>query len=892
MNVRKTVISSLTAAMFLSAFASESIIINGTDIFRTQNDTIAADASESPLAGGTSDSPEDTESAPEAGNATENAAAENVSTTPEGDAKPDSVAPRQSGRLTNRTIVNIKSRKVNPIHIGDSTVYAYVGNVVAYHNGALMLCDSAVRYDENRIECFDNVLINKDSTYVYGDRILYNRLTNTAQVFAPLIKMIDGSAVLYTYNFQYNTLDNVGKYHGGGTLSQDGMLLESDRGYYYGNTRDAVCVGRVELRDSTYLIRSDSLGFNMDSEIATFYRKTYIWNDKDEILSADSGWYDTRTEHYNFTADAYVLSEDHEVWADDMDYRAEHDNVIMRRNIQIIDHEQEVIAFGDYGQYWGERGDAMLTDNPSVISYQQSDSVYMRADSIFMYVIDSTSVYSANYVGAQKLMEQLESSVNSDNEENTTAVGESGDEDVDVVGEAVESDETDDGNAELTDGESEDGESLMPEVADAVEETDSPDTEFTASDPNSENVISDDITEEDTAAETTEIEDTKVQSVKELKRAEREARRETKRRADEERRAAKRLEREERQATALSKREERRQSETDVDSLVADTLADAAELIVENITPADLTSDGTDNFTPETDESQDVSDAATADNSSISDANEPASEPNSNIQNDDEEEPERVIVAYRRVKIYRSDLQAICDSLVSFSRDTTVHMFKSPVMWNGANQIKSDSVTVYIRNENLDNAVFYGGADHGNPIMSAELDPKHYNQITGKSIQALFRDNEIYRTNVIGNGQTYYYMQDEETHAFQGFLVMECSDISFLIDGQEIEEIIFRGNPSYSIYPMNMIPESQPQQFQNFVWEGELRPYKSQVFNRTIRPSQRETYTKLPQPVFPITQRITSYRNQLTSSGRWRDRDDDVTYDALDFMHRMQAQGL
>lgn len=222
--------------------------------------------------------------------------------------------PRPRGE---RTIVNIKSKRMFPIHMGDSTVHAFVGNVVAYHNGAVMLCDSAVRYDENRIECFDNVLINKDSTYVYGDRVLYDRLTNTAQVFSPLIKMIDGQAVLYTYQFKYNTLDNVGEYYGGGTMRQGQMLLESDRGYYYGSTRDAVCVGNVELRDSTYLIVSDSLGFNMDSEIATFYRKTYIWNEKEEILSAHSGWYDTRNDHYHFMSDAYVLSEDQEIWAEE-----------------------------------------------------------------------------------------------------------------------------------------------------------------------------------------------------------------------------------------------------------------------------------------------------------------------------------------------------------------------------------------------------------------------------------------------------------------------------------------------------------------------------------------------------------------------------------------------
>ena len=102
-----------------------------------------------------------------------------------------------------------------------------------------------------------------------------------------------------------------------------------------------------------------------------------------------------------------------------------------------------------------------------------------------------------------------------------------------------------------------------------------------------------------------------------------------------------------------------------------------------------------------------------------------------------EEEKERVIVGYHHVKIFRSDLQAVCDSLVSFSRDTTIHLHKDPVMWNGDNQIKSDRTVVYIKDEVIDHAVFTGGEEHGNPVMSAELDADHYNQITGKTIEAL-----------------------------------------------------------------------------------------------------------------------------------------------------------
>ena len=769
-----------------------------------------------------------------------------------------------------RTIVNIKSKRMFPIQIGgDSTVHAFVGNVVAYHNGAVMLCDSAVRYDENRIECFDNVLINKDSTYVYGDRVLYDRLTNTAQVFSPLIKMIDGQAVLYTYHFRYNTLDNVGEYYGGGTMSQGRMLLESDRGYYYGSTRDAVCVGNVELRDSTYLIVSDSLGFNMDTEIATFYRKTYIWNEKEEILSADSGWYDTRTDHYHFMSDAYVLSEDQEIWADDMDYRADSDDVVLRRNIQILDEGQKVLAFGDYGRYWGGRGDAMLTEEPSVISfYEQGDSLYMRSDSIFMYVIDSTSIYSADYIGnkvEEKSVDTGEELITGAATEKPLAVSEEAEdmasaeeeatEDADGLagGDVLPEESARDAGAPETDASEDVPEETTGTALSAEQNSPAGPTEADISETDGDTAVAETVGAA-SAEETVSKE--QVPTRQQLRRERREARR----KAREERRAARRdtAEAEERPAETT---DGEIADGTGTEGLAAET-ADEDVAAVEEGEETDDTLDG--DAVPE----EDTEGAAAA-----------------------EEEKERVIVGYHHVKIFRSDLQAVCDSLVSFSRDTTIHLHKDPVMWNGDNQIKSDRTVVYIKDEVIDHALFTGGEEHGNPVMSAELDTDHYNQITGKTIEALFRDNEIYRTDVVGNAQTYYYMQDEETGAYQGFLVMECADITFIISGQEIEEIIFRGDPVYAIYPMNLIPEAQPQRLPNFVWEGDRRPTKREVFDRRIRASRRAEYEAIPQPRFPLTESIDEYRLRIIGDGLWRDRDDDITYDAREYVRRLRMQG-
>ena len=56
----------------------------------------------------------------------------------------------------------------------------------------------------------------------------------------------------------------------------------------------------------------------------------------------------------------------------------------------------------------------------------------------------------------------------------------------------------------------------------------------------------------------------------------------------------------------------------------------------------------------------------------------------------------RLVKAYRNVRVYRSDAQMVCDSMVSFSTDSIIHLYINPLLWNNSNQIASD-VVVYIR---------------------------------------------------------------------------------------------------------------------------------------------------------------------------------------------------
>lgn len=239
-----------------------------------------------------------------------------------------------------------------------------------------------------------------------------------------------------------------------------------------------------------------------------------------------------------------------------------------------------------------------------------------------------------------------------------------------------------------------------------------------------------------------------------------------------------------------------------------------------------------------------------------------------------------MVKGYRRVKIFRNDFQAVCDSLVAVSTDSMILLYIDPVLWNQDNQITSDVMKIYTENSKLQKAEFVG-----RPVMSSEIDTMTYNQVTGKLITAYFRDNKIYRNDVDGNVQTIYYMQEDDSPEPVGLVSIQSGAATYYIDNNTVEGITYRNQPVFSIFPMDKIPETHALFLEDFKWEGHRRPVLREVFDRTIRPSERAEKSALPRPDFPITRRIEEYKTLLIESGTWVDRDDKLTPEALEWLH-------
>ena len=244
----------------------------------------------------------------------------------------------------------------------------------------------------------------------------------------------------------------------------------------------------------------------------------------------------------------------------------------------------------------------------------------------------------------------------------------------------------------------------------------------------------------------------------------------------------------------------------------------------------------------------------------------------------------RLIMAIRNVRMFRSDSQMVCDSLVSRSTDSVIHLYKLPVLWNELNQISSDSMHIFSRSGRLVKAQF-----DGHPMIVAQLDTAHYNQIAGKEMTSYFNEkNELYRNDVNGNVQTIYYMQEQDSPQITMMAYIESGDMTSYLENRQLRGITYRTNPTYYFYPIDKIPEDRETRLKGFKWEEDRRPTRDSVFTRTIRPTERAARTRLARPTFPIEQSLKLRKRRLIDNGTWSDRTDTLSVETLEWVESVK----
>ena len=116
--------------------------------------------------------------------------------------------------------------------------------------------------------------------------------------------------------------------------------------------------------------------------------------------------------------------------------------------------------------------------------------------------------------------------------------------------------------------------------------------------------------------------------------------------------------------------------------------------------------------------------------------------------------------------------------------------------------------------------------------------------------------------------------------------VIKSGSASFNIEDNQVVTMTYREQNEYSMFPMGMRPENQPLFLKEYKWLPERRPARDSVMTREIRPSKREIKGELERPNFPISDKVIRYRDRLIETGRWADRDEELSPEVKEWVRR------
>lgn len=261
---------------------------------------------------------------------------------------------------------------------------ALVGHAEVQQNRTLFYADSIVLNQKlNILEAFGNVHINDaDSVQTYSQYLKY--LGKEKKAFLKnKVKLTDGKGVLTTNDLEYDTQIKIGKYVNGGKLVNGQSVLTSKEGTYYGDTRDVIFKKNVVLIDPEYKIYTDTLLYNINTNITTFISPSKIINGNRTILVTD-GYYDLKNKVANFSKRPFI---------DDSTYTFTADYMAFNDSTGIGEFQGNAVyrskdSTGGYDIIANKiktnrKEDAFLaTEQPILLIKQEKDSIYVGADTL------------------------------------------------------------------------------------------------------------------------------------------------------------------------------------------------------------------------------------------------------------------------------------------------------------------------------------------------------------------------------------------------------------------------------------------------------------------------------------------------------------------------------
>lgn len=222
------------------------------------------------------------------------------------------------------------------------------------------------------------------------------------------------------------------------------------------------------------------------------------------------------------------------------------------------------------------------------------------------------------------------------------------------------------------------------------------------------------------------------------------------------------------------------------------------------------------------------------------------------------------ILAFHNIKIYRNDIQAICDSLVYNFSDSAIYFYRSPVLWNEGNQVLADSIRLLLKNNKP-----YKMELRSNCFSASRDSLANYNQVKGRRMDAYFKDGSIERVEVDGNTEIIFFQLEGDT-SLVGMYYAESAALKAFFEEGKLKRIRLEGDINGKMIPPQLLQEPD-KRLPGFRWLAHLRPTRATVLNREPnRSATPDAPDSLPdtEPAVPKKSREERLREKLEGADK------------------------
>ncbi|KAA8485902.1 OstA-like protein [Arcticibacter tournemirensis] len=188
----------------------------------------------------------------------------------------------------------------------------------------------------------------------------------------------------------------------------------------------------------------------------------------------------------------------------------------------------------------------------------------------------------------------------------------------------------------------------------------------------------------------------------------------------------------------------------------------------------------------------------------------------------------RAIYAFHNVKIFKSDLQSRSDSAFYSYADSIIRCYKNPIIWTQGSQLTADTIYMQMKNRKLDNMLL----QHNGFVVSAEGDSTKFNQVKGKVITGVFKDNKLESMFVDGNAESVYYSIEDS--AYTGMNRSLSSRMRLTFGDNKLKQVMFVRKPEGKFYPIEKMPKDI-EILDGFIWKPKDRPKSKEEIIPALR---------------------------------------------------------